>query len=108
MGRRGGFTLIELLVVIGICGLLLVISFSALTRFRDSIWLEATARLTVMELRKTQALAMCRNESLGCNGFTFSRTGSALPGGSGTKILAGRFGGTKKIVLSPIGRVRVE
>lgn len=100
--------MIELLIVTGIAGLLLTISFPTFSRFKDVICLQALAHSTAMDLRKAQALAMCRNESQSCSGFTFSRTGAVQPGGSGTLVLNSRLGSVKKLIVSPIGRVRVE
>jgi prepilin-type N-terminal cleavage/methylation domain-containing protein len=110
MGQKRGFTLIELLIVIGICGLFLAISFPSLNRFKDTVYLESSARAAAMELRKVQSLAICRNENMGCTGsrFAFARSGAAMPGGTGTEVLRARSGLTRKLVVSPAGRVRIE
>ena len=124
MGRKLGFTLIELLMVIGICGLLFTLSFPTLVRFRSNIYLEASARGVASELRKVQSMAESRNENLNWDlsrfglppgvvarnirQFKFSSSGFPLPGGTGTQVLETQSGCLKKIVLSSVGRVRVE
>lgn len=106
MGRRQGFTLVELTVVVGICGLLFSLSFPTLANFRSKLGLEAAARGMASDLRKCQASAMSRGETVACSGtkFKFSSSGSPPPGGSGTYWL----GHQKKIILSSAGRVRIE
>lgn len=101
-GRRG-FTLIELLVVVGICGLLLSFSFPALSNFRKGVYLESSAREIASEIRKAQSLAMSVGETQSVGKFKFSRTGFPLPGGSGTETI-----GSRKIIVSSVGRVRIE
>jgi prepilin-type N-terminal cleavage/methylation domain-containing protein len=105
---RKGFTLIELLVVVGILGLLLSLSFPALSSFRGIISLNASAQVLASQLRKTQSQALCENENREYGRFKFSRTGFPLPGGTGTQILTDSFGRTRKVILSSAGRVRVE
>jgi len=124
VGRKSGFTLIELLIVIGICSLLLMLSFPTLASFRSSIYLEASARGVASELRKFQSLAESRNENLNWDlsrfglpsgvvarnirQFKFSSSGFPLPGGTGTQVLETQNGCAKKVILSSVGRVRIE
>ena len=124
MGKGQGFTLVELLITIGICGLLLIFSFPALSQLRSALYLEASSRGIASDLRKTQALAVCQNENrsweisafmlpAGINEFNrktfvFSGSGSTPPGGNGTQILSDRSGHCKRIVVSSAGRVRIE
>lgn len=108
MGQKFGFTLIELLIVISICGLIISISFPTLTNFKENFYLDALARERASEIRKVQSLAMGKGEVQSIGRFKFSRTGSPLPGGTGTEILEGRSGRSKKIIVSSIGRVRIE
>ena len=122
-GRRG-FTLVELVIVVGICALLLSISFPTLTNFREKIYLEAIARGAASELRKTQSQAMSRSENFGWDislfnlppgvlavnirKFIFSSSGFPLVGGTGTQLLRDHHGHGRKVILSSAGRVRVE
>jgi len=123
MGKRG-FTLVELLIVIGICGLLLTLSFPAWLNFKSSLYLEASARSVASEMRKTQSLAWSGKANLiwevsqlslpmeisaqAVKSFKFSNTGFPLPGGTGTQVIENKFGNRRKIVLSSVGRVRIE
>jgi len=94
--------------VIGFCGLLFAFSLPTLTKYRETIKLEATARVIVADLRRTQCSAHASNESISSNGFTFSRTGFPTPGGSGTLVLSGHFARERKVIVSSVGRVRFE
>ena len=108
MGQKSGFMLVELLAVMSICGLLLSFSFPALARFRASLYLEASAKERVAEIRKAQGLAMSKGETQSSGKFKFSATGFPVPGGSGTEILEGRNGFNRKVIVSSVGRVRIE
>ena len=103
MGGRRGFTLVEMLVVISVCGLLLSFSFSSLSKFKKSVGFEASARQLASDLRRTQSQAMSRHESLSQGRFTFSSSGFPPPGGSGTEVI-----GHRKVIVSSVGRVRIE
>jgi prepilin-type N-terminal cleavage/methylation domain-containing protein len=124
MGKRKGFTLVELLITIGICGLLLSFSLSALSQLRSALYLEAASRGAASELRKAQALAVCQNQNrsweissfklpggitaFNRKTFVFSGSGFTPPGGNGTQILTDSFGHNKRIIVSSAGRVRIE
>ncbi len=105
---RRGFTLIELLIVSAVLGILLSFSFPALSRFRGILYLEASAKGLASQLRKTQAQALCENDTREYERFKFSRTGFPPPGGSGTQVLADGWGHVRKVILSSAGRVRIE
>jgi Tfp pilus assembly protein FimT len=106
MGRRRGFSLVELVVIVSICGLLFSLSFPTLANFRSRLSLETAARGMASDLRKCQASAMSKGETVACAGtkFKFSSSGFPPPGGSGTYRMCGK----KKIILSSAGRVRIE
>jgi prepilin-type N-terminal cleavage/methylation domain-containing protein len=106
--NRKGFSLIELLVVMSISGLLLFLSFPALSAFKDRLSLETRARQLAFTLRKAQSLAISRGETQIVGRFKFSKTGSPLPGGFGTEKITSPGGRTKKVIVSPLGRVRIE
>jgi type II secretory pathway pseudopilin PulG len=124
MGGRRGFTLIELLIVMGCCGLLFFFSVPSLFRFRDSLYLNAAARLLASDIRKTRALAVGQGKKMtwpvslsvfpgsikaeNPRSFTFSESGFPPPGGFGTQILSARCRSTKKVIVSSVGRVRIE
>jgi len=110
MGKRG-FTLIELAVVFGLIGLCLSFTFPALVIYRERTYLDATATQLATDLRKTQIEAVCVGEeqSLTAEGrqFVFSKTGNPPPGGSGTVVISGRRG-SRSVIVSSAGRVRIE
>jgi len=108
MSNRRGLTLVELLVVMGISGLLLFLSFPALTNLKESIRLEISARQLASTLRKAQSLAMYQGETKIIGRFKFSKTGAPLPGGFGTEKITSPSGKVKKVIVSPLGRVRIE
>jgi len=102
--------------------LLSVASLSAIYCFRENLSLLNSAEYAKSKIRKTQMQAIqsdkissCKIESLCgtvfvCSGkeFKFSRSGFPVVGGSGTEILKNKTGRIKKIVVSSVGRVRVE
>ena len=88
MGRRDGFTLIELLIVIGIFGIIISFSAPTLASLRTNLLTEARAQALASEIRRAQCLDTSR----------FPRPGSA-----GTTII-----GRKRVIVSPLGRVRIE
>jgi len=105
-------------------GLVVAISFPALGKFKSSIFLEVSARKLASDLRQCQVNAVTRGESVSYRlnsanlaqgiilrndkEFIFSRTGYTQPGGSGTQRLASKSGQEKSIVVSSVGRVRIE
>jgi prepilin-type N-terminal cleavage/methylation domain-containing protein len=110
MGRRG-FTLIELSVVISLIGLICLFSMPTLANFKDRVRLDADATQLATGLRRTQIEAICagatRSRTAEGREFMFSKTGNPPPGGSGTVVMNGRSG-SRSIVVSSAGRVRVE
>lgn len=110
MGRRG-FTLIELSVVFGLIGLALLFSLPTLANFKEHVYLEAVSTQLASDIRKTQIEAICLNEartiSINSRQFIFSKTGNPPPGGSGTVVISGRSG-SRSIIVSSAGRVRIE
>jgi prepilin-type N-terminal cleavage/methylation domain-containing protein len=107
MGRQG-FTLVELLVVLGIFSILLIMALPGLSRWRETVGLEFTARAAAIELRCAQSRALSCGEAVGCGRFRFARSGNTLPGGSGTETLRDRYGRVRKIIVSQAGRVRLD
>jgi prepilin-type N-terminal cleavage/methylation domain-containing protein len=120
---KRGFTLIELLMVIFIVGILFSFSFPTLKRFCDSLALNHTAQAMAGEIRTLQAKAYTQHQrlSLDISRFLpsnifiaqahlicFSDSGFPVPGGSGTLILRNQLGQTKSIIVSSLGRVRIE
>ncbi len=120
---KAGFTLIELLVIILIIGSLLSFSVPVLNSFYGNLLLNQSAQALAGEIRTLQARAYAQHQTLsldpgrGLPGsillaqnhqISFAASGFPVPGGSGTLILQSRFGQTKKIIVSSLGRVRVE
>ncbi|NQT29794.1 MAG: type II secretion system protein [Candidatus Saganbacteria bacterium] len=122
--RRPGFTLVEILIVISILAVTLSISLPTFYSFSGQLSLNASARTVASKLRQLQSQAMLVHETQSLNlaslnlpasiipiaigTISFSHTGNPAPGGSGTIILQNRFGKTKSIIVSSLGRVRIE
>ncbi len=121
---KKGFTLVELIVIIGILGALFSLALPLSARFSSSLYLNASARELVSELRRLQSDSVLRHRTLGfapaefklppqikfkqtC-AIAFSASGFPLPGRSGTLILQDPSGRTRKVVVSSAGRVRLE
>ncbi|MFH1387102.1 MAG: type II secretion system protein [bacterium] len=98
MGRKG-FTLAELVVVVGICGLAFSLSLPTFTRFKANIKSESSARELAASLRLDQAKAQA-----GITTNTFARSG--YPKALSVKTID--LGNGSKVILSSVGRVRVE
>lgn len=119
MGDRRGFTLIELLVVLSLCAILFSLALPPIRNIRAKLLLSACLQGSVSELRLTQSRAIAGNHEQNWSianyplanvlkkgalrTFSFSPSGFCPPGGSGTQLLE-----NKKIVVSSMGRVRVE
>ena len=122
--KRPGFTLVEILIVISILAVSLSISLPVFYSFSEALSLNASARTVASELRKLQSQAMLVHETqsldlaslnlparitpTAISAISFSHTGNPPPGGSGTIVLENRFGKTKSIIVSSLGRVRIE
>lgn len=123
MGKKKAFSLIELSLVFWIFGLILAVTYPALSHFQQNLYLNYSTHALSSKFRKTQSLAMCSNKATETKGndelaagvkfrygkkFVFSRSGSVMPGGAGTEWVENRFGKTKKIIVSSMGRIRIE
>ena len=75
----------------------------SLTKFKKTLCAGVAARKSATEIRRTQAAAICRGETIAIGVFKFAKSGFCPPGGSGTQRLE-----NKKIIVSAAGRVRVE
>ncbi|MFC1568092.1 type IV pilin protein [Candidatus Margulisiibacteriota bacterium] len=122
--NRKGLTLIEILVVLGIIGTLAIFALPTYYNFSAQLTLNAAARALAAELRGLQGQAVLQHKTLRLDlagrrfpsgikpvklsEIGFSSSGFTPPGGSGTLILANRFGRQKKIIVSSAGRVRIE
>ncbi len=110
-------------VVIFIVGILFSISLPTLKRFCDSLALNHTAQAIAGEIRTLQVKAYTQHQRLSLDIyrllpsnifiaqvhiFCFSDSGFPVPGGSGTLILRNQSGQTKSIIVSSLGRVRIE
>lgn len=109
--KSSGFTLLECLVAILMIGLLTFFSFSVFSNFLDRGKLRAEVEQTVMRLRqaKVTARALSQDVSVVCQGktFKFAPSGNPVPGFFGTVEIKNRSG-SKKVVVSAVGRIRVE
>ncbi|OGC25652.1 hypothetical protein A2291_04480 [candidate division WOR-1 bacterium RIFOXYB2_FULL_42_35] len=124
MKKRLAFTLVEIIVVMAVCSVLFSVSFASLRGFLGQIQLEATTKSLVSDLRKMQSQSRLEHKTLAMDlnglvlptGINFAQTsqikfapsGATAFGGSGSLVLQNSLGRTKKIIVSSIGRVRVE
>jgi len=99
-------------------------SWSAAARFSATAKLNAASQGLVSHLRQLQAHAIARHQTqplnygqsllpaglsfVSCPAISFASSGFTAFGGSGTVIIKNRLGATKKIVVSTVGRVRIE
>jgi prepilin-type N-terminal cleavage/methylation domain-containing protein len=103
LGKRG-FTLVELLVVIGICGLLLAVTYPSFYKLRQTVLVEGKAQALAADLRRAEIEALTRLRTIERLPFKFASSGFPLPGYSGTLVLSPR----RKVIVSSVGRVRLE
>jgi prepilin-type N-terminal cleavage/methylation domain-containing protein len=122
--RKSGFSLIELVVVISIVGILLTVAIPITNYFAQHFALDSSARLVASDLRKEQRLSSLEHTErsydptkaalpggitlLAAKIIKFSASGFPSFGGVGTITLQNRFGEVKKVVVSSVGRVRIE
>lgn len=122
--QKLGFTLIEILCCLAIIALMLGIGLPVSTRLSANLKLNGSANLLASNLREIQAFAMQQGETASFDPnkillpktirfaqsvpIAFSSSGYPIVGGSGTLILENQFKKTKKIIVSSMGRIRVE
>jgi len=108
--EKRGFSLVELIVVVSFMVASFIVFSPSLFCLRENVIFDSSVKNTAMEVRLAQieAISAGRAVKAGDSSFVFARSGAVVPGGSGTKTLASKFGKTRKIVVSSIGRVRVE
>ena len=122
--KQKGFTLIEVLIVLSILAISFALAYPALSRFSARLTLQAAARTLASDFRALQAAAVSKHRTLNFQPekatlpggikvvatslIGFSPSGFTPPGGSGTWTLKNRLGDQKKIIVSSMGRVRVE
>ena len=123
MGRKG-FSLVELLVVFS-----LIFAFSAgiatvFSSVSRQLALRNTAETLAIEISAVQSRARLEHQTCffdagakpmpqgikiaAAHVFSFAASGFPLPGGSGTLTLQNSAGERKNVIVSSIGRVRVE
>lgn len=121
---RRGFSLVEITVVLVVLSVGLFLVFPAWQSFSAQISLQTSAQLLVSELHRLQSSAELEHKTVtldptklnlsagltlsGKTDLSFSASGFPPPGGSGTLIVSNRFGQQKKIVVSSVGRIRLE
>jgi prepilin-type N-terminal cleavage/methylation domain-containing protein len=121
---RRAFTLIEIIIVLLVIASLSLIAYPTWQIFADQTTLQASGRLLVSELQRLQATAELEHQTKtfdptqiklpkgltlsGKTNLAFSDSGFPPPGGSGTLIITSRFGRQLKLVVSSVGRIRLE
>ena len=121
---RKGFTLVEIIVIIGILSVLFSLALPLSARFSSTLYLQASAKALVSELRRLQSSSVLQHQTLSFapDKFTlppgikfksicdigFSASGFPPPGKSGSLILQDSSGRTKKVIVSSLGRIRLE
>ncbi|MFA5839673.1 MAG: type II secretion system protein [Candidatus Margulisiibacteriota bacterium] len=121
---KKGFSLLECLIVVGILGILLTISLPTLKQYRESVILNASAIALASDLRALQNQAMLNHgiarlslsalkppapiKILSFSSIAFSPSGLPIVGGSGTIVLGSSASISKKIIVSSLGRIRIE
>jgi prepilin-type N-terminal cleavage/methylation domain-containing protein len=120
---KPGFTLIELLIVIFMIGILFSFSLPAFNSFSSGLALNQSAQSVAGEIRTLQAKAYAQHQKLSLDLtrllprnilptqnhlICFAASGFPVPGGSGTIVLSNKTGQSKKIIVSSLGRVRIE
>jgi len=133
--RQNGFSSLELLVATFIIGLAILFGYFSFDGYLENIKLVATARLTTNQLRlaKQEARSLSRDIEVRLKGdaisitasppqciklpqgivfegektFKFASTGYPPPGFSGSVCLKSKRS-QKKVVVSSLGRIRIE
>jgi prepilin-type N-terminal cleavage/methylation domain-containing protein len=124
MYGKKGFSLIEIIVVLGMLGVLFALSLPISSRFSSVLYLNASAKALASELRNVQNQSILQHKTLSLDlanlnlppgihlannrDITFSPSGFPPPGKSGTLVLQNSLGRTKKVIVSSVGRVRIE
>lgn len=128
---KNGFTLLELLIVVAIIGIISTVGCYYLSNAFSSIKLQAAAQEIASDLRLCQQKAISEKTDVlitfNTNNYVFlktnktlpkplsisnpqlvkfSQTGNPTPGYFGTIILSDGHK-TKKIIVSPVGRIRI-
>ena len=119
-----GFTLVEILMVLGFLMVSLAVALPTLSNFSGQLLLKASARSLASDLRALQSQAVMRHKTMSLDPLeypfpskiklvkgkiiAFAANGFPPPGGTGTIIIKNQLGKNKKIIVSNLGRVRVE
>lgn len=122
--KRNGFSLVELLVVFFLLFAFCAGTAAVFSSLSRHLALQNTAETIATEIRTTQSRARLEHQTCSFDAgakplpqgikiaaahvFSFSASGFPLPGGSGTLTLQNSVGERKNVVVSSIGRVRVE
>ena len=121
---KPAFNLIEFTIVVGLLALLFALCLPSLFQYRAELLLDAAAKGVVSDLRNIQSKAQTGHSretfnssaySLPAgikfssyNNLIFAPSGYPMVGGSGSITLINRLGNTRKIILSSVGRIRLE
>ncbi len=122
--KRNGFTLVEILIVLSILAVFSSFALSGFSGFSARLFLDSSAKSLASDLRALQSRAVLQHctQNLALDDLNFppgihlasgkeiqfSPSGFPPPGGSGSLILQNRFGQTRRIIVSSVGRVRIE
>lgn len=84
--------------------MLLTVSYPSLVKLRKTALLEGECGVRAADLRRAEIEALARAQTVERLPFKFAGSGFPLPGYSGTLTLSPR----RKIIVSSVGRVRIE
>jgi prepilin-type N-terminal cleavage/methylation domain-containing protein len=105
---KNGFTLTETLIVLSIVALLLGFGTRNTLSYYETLRLQQNAEKIAAQLRLAQNKAITSGETQSSNGVLFAASGFPAPGSKNTITITSAQKKTRKVIVSGIGRIRVE
>jgi prepilin-type N-terminal cleavage/methylation domain-containing protein len=103
-----GATLIETLIVLSILALLISFGINNTLGYYEALKLQGEADKIAAELRLAQNKALSTGRIEASNGVQFASSGFPLPKSKGTISITNLKHKTKRVIISNIGRIRIE
>lgn len=103
-----GFTLTETLIVLSILSVLLGFGINNTIGYYESIKLQGNAEKIAAGLRLAQNKALTSGNTETSNGVQFASSGFPTPGSKNTIVVTNLKHKIKKVIVSNIGRIRIE